>query len=125
MNHKPINQELGSRRLVSIRGTESREKQCRLCHPTEVSAYVDDVCENKDRTSTPEHPARKMNTNTGRQPAASNHSQPCAHQLDGSHQRKREQSNPQRAVTESGSRDGISGDSGGVIVSRAGDKPRP
>ena len=47
--------------------------------PPRLSKGADDVCDDKNRASSPEHPTWIINTHRGCQPAPRNHAQPCAY----------------------------------------------
>ena len=95
----------------------------RFGHPAEVGADVEDVRDREEPAGGPEHATAVTAADHAREAAARDHPEPRAHELDGDHEREREERRPELCVPEGRARDRVGGDPRGVVVGRPGDEP--
>src|ERR1035437_6658175 len=89
--------------------------------PPKSAPILNIFASSKHGTGGPQDPTRIAFSNHGGQTLSGDHSKPCAHQLHGRHERKREECGPESGVAEGGPRNRIGGNAGRIVVGGASD----
>ncbi len=99
-------------------GSHSSNHLHRIGHASQVGSDVECIRDQQQGTGGPQDPTRIACSNHSGQTLSGDHSKPCAHQLHGRHERKREERGPESGVAEGGPRNRISGYAGRVVVEK-------